>query len=526
MFRSRLAVKLTLLIVAVLVVGFGASTVLTLQRERELVLGQNKLAARRLTATLVASIEGAMLQERPDVTRTVLQELKASSPVEELTIYRRNGVEAFTDLVTLEEVKRNADLSPQVLANIQKMSRAPGAPMSGPLFTRALETLQTQESVEERNGQRFLTLHQPIANQEKCQGCHGSDHKVRAVLRVATSMEPVFLEVRRLRDRQIMIAVLTIVMAGAVLTVAMRSIVVRPIVALSAVARRVGGGDFEARVPASSRDEIGELGQSFNEMTARLAQAHTDLEGKNTQLSTTLQELQESRRRLDLLEQIKSELSKFVPDSVKRLLETNPNATELEKRNVEVSVLFLDISGYTRLSEELEPRRLNQLVQTYFSSYLEVISAHHGDVSGTAGDDLMVIFTSDRTAIDHALNATRVAFEIRQRTNILNDEYRGMFPSIELHMGINTGDALVGATKLGGAGAQHWTFTATGSTTNLAARLAASAKGGEIAVGSTTAERIRGHFVLESLGEKTFKNVSTPVSVYRVIPPGIYEKIT
>jgi class 3 adenylate cyclase len=92
-------------------------------------------------------------------------------------------------------------------------------------------------------------------------------------------------------------------------------------------------------------------------------------------------------------------------------------------------------------------------------------------------------------------------------------------------MGINTGEALVGATKLGGAGGQRWTFTATGSTTNIAARLAGSAGGGEIVVGPEAAERIRQHFVLENLGERTFKNVSAPIRVYRVIPPGVYEKI-
>ena len=100
MLRDRLAVKISILIVAVLIVGFGAATIWTVQREAELLVEQNKMAARRLTATVVASIEGAMLQERPDVTRTVLQELKTSTPVEGLTVFRRNGVEAFTDLAT------------------------------------------------------------------------------------------------------------------------------------------------------------------------------------------------------------------------------------------------------------------------------------------------------------------------------------------------------------------------------------------------------------------------------------------
>lgn len=532
MLRSRLAIKISALIVIVLIVGFGASTIWTIQRESDLLVDQNKMAARRLTATIVASIEGAMLQERPDVTRMVIQELKQLQPLktsgEGLEIYRRNGVEAFTDLATVTEVMKNADIASDVLQSIRKRQSAPTAgasAMTEPLFAHAVETVRTQESLETRNGVPLFTMYHPIPNQEKCQGCHGSDHKVRAVVRLATSMEPVFAKVREQRNRQIAIALVTILAAAAVLTVAMRQVVLRPLSALSAVARRIGEGDFEARAPAGARDEIGELGATFNEMTGRLARAYQELEGKNVELATALQNLQESRQRLALLEQLKGELSKFVPESVKRLLEQNPNATELEKKTVEVSVLFLDIAGYTRLAEQLDPKRLNQLVQTYFSSFLEIIQAHHGDVNETAGDGLMVIFQSDRNATDHALNATRAAFAIRQRTSSLNEEYEGVFPPIELHMGINTGEALVGATKLGVAGGQRWTFTATGPTTNTAARFAGSAQGGEIVVGSTTAERIRKDFVLESLGARTFKNVSQPIPVFRVIPPGVYEKV-
>ncbi|HZM34907.1 MAG TPA: adenylate/guanylate cyclase domain-containing protein [Burkholderiales bacterium] len=500
----RLAPKILLLIVAVLMVGFGVSTYLAIEREKDLLVEQSKAAARRVAATLIASIEGAMLQERPDVTRQVLAELK-TAPVEQFGVYRRNGVEAFTDLDTAMQVDRDAGLAPEVMANIRKMVRPAGPPMSGPAFQRALETITTQETLESRDGATFFTLHHPIPNGEKCQGCHGEDHKVRAVVRVANSMEPVFAEVQRHRDRQILVGLLTILAVAAVLTLAMRRVVVQPIEALAEVAMRVGEGDFGARARVRSRDEIGQLAGAFNEMTARL---------------------QESRQRLEVLEQMKGELAKFVPESVKKMLEQNPNATELEKKNIEVSVLFLDISGYTRLSETLEPKKLNQLVQAYFSSFLEIIQAHHGDINETAGDGLMVIFQAHPSASDHALNTTRAAFAIRQRVVKLNEEYAGVFPPVQLHMGINTGEALVGATKLGGAGAQRWTFTATGPTTNLAARFAGSAQDGEIVVGPLTAERIRSHFVLESLGEKTFKNVSHPIRVYRVIPPGVYEKIS
>jgi class 3 adenylate cyclase len=280
---------------------------------------------------------------------------------------------------------------------------------------------------------------------------------------------------------------------------------------------------------------VAELGGALNEMTAHLATARQELAARNTELATALESLQASRQRLEVLEQLKGELSKFVPDAVKELLERDPSATSLEKRTEEVSVLFLDIAGYTRLSEQLEARRLNQLVQTYFSSFLEIIRRHHGDVNETAGDGLMVIFQRRRGGEagpetgeeeDHALNATRAAFAIRRRTAALNEEYAGVFPAVSLHMGINTGQALVGATKLGGAASQRWTFTATGPTTNIAARFAGAAEGGDIVVGQVTADRIAGLFVLEALGERTFKNVSQPLAVYRVIPPGVYSKVT
>jgi class 3 adenylate cyclase/HAMP domain-containing protein len=344
-------------------------------------------------------------------------------------------------------------------------------------------------------------------------------------------MEPVMAEVRMQRNRQLVVGLLTIVAAAAVLAVAMRHVVVRPIHELAAVARRIGEGDFAVRARAGSGDEVAELGAALNDMTGHLAKAQADLAARNTELATALENLQASRQRLEVLEQLKGELSKFVPDAVKELLERDPSATSLEKRSEEVSVLFLDIAGYTRLSEQLEAKRLNQLVQTYFSGFLEIIRRHHGDVNETAGDGLMVIFQRQRRGEvageeDHALNATRAAFAIRQKTAALNEEYAGVFPAIALHMGINTGQALVGATKLGGAASQRWTFTATGPTTNIAARFAGAAEGGEIVVGQATADRIATLFVLEALGERSFKNVSQPLAIYRVIPPGVYSKVS
>ena len=157
-FRARLTAKITVVIVLVLVVGFGVSTILTIQRESALLVEQNKMAARQLIGTLVASIETAMLSERPDITRGLIDDLRSSKLVTGLMVYRRNGVEAFTDLATLREVSKEAELPKGVMASIEKMRREPGRTMAGPLFTRALETLQTQEALESRDGATTFTL--------------------------------------------------------------------------------------------------------------------------------------------------------------------------------------------------------------------------------------------------------------------------------------------------------------------------------------------------------------------------------
>jgi class 3 adenylate cyclase len=107
----------------------------------------------------------------------------------------------------------------------------------------------------------------------------------------------------------------------------------------------------------------------------------------------------------------------------------------------------------------------------------------------------------------------------------LNQEFDGVYPAVAILVGINSGQAFVGATKLSAAGGGRWTFTASGPTTNLAARIAALAQGGDIMVGTETAERIKKIFVLEDTGSHQLKNVSERVQVFRLVTPGVYSKV-
>jgi class 3 adenylate cyclase len=528
LFRQHLQVKVITLIVAILVAGFGVLVILNIQRERQLLIASNREAADRLATSIVSSVENGMLQARPDIIRRLVGQLKEElRDVRHLDVYRRNGVEAFTDLETLNEVVKLAgNFDPEVIASITAMRREPGTRLTHERFDQAVRTTRPQEVYETVDGGRILTLFRPLRNLKRCQGCHGEDHAVRGVVRISLGLDRLDAELRDARNRQIGVALLTILGVSGTLVVFVGRVVLGPLRRVAAAARRLGGGDLDARVGVASRDEIGQLGGVINEMADRLKEARGTLEARNAELAAALQSLKESMQKVELLEQVKGELVKFVPEAVTRLLEKNPDARELEKREADVSVLFLDVEGYTRLSEQLPTQRLNRMIQDYFSSFLEIIRANHGDVNETAGDGLMVIFQSEEGAVRHALNAARAAFELLARVEALNREFTGIYPPVAIHVGINSGPALVGATKLDAGGGGRWTFTATGPTTNLAARVAGLTRGGEVKVGPETAERIRTHYVLEDTGEHQLKNVAVPVRVFRLVPAGVYRQVT
>ena len=215
------------------------------------------------------------------------------------------------------------------------------------------------------------------------------------------------------------------------------------------------------------------------------------------------------------LDQILVHLRPFVPETVQKIVEKNPAAPSLEKRDIDVSILFLDVAGYTKISERLTQEKVNFIIEKYFSSFLDVIYAHQGDINETAGDGLMIIFQG--AAQENALNAARTALDIHARTNEIAGEIEGRFEPIQINMGINSGVASVGMTKFLGSTGTRMTFTASGSVTNLAARIASAAAGGDILIGPETAARIKGEIVLFDRGLMHFKNVREAVRVYSLL---------
>lgn len=286
----------------------------------------------------------------------------------------------------------------------------------------------------------------------------------------------------------------------------------RSLRALERAMVRLRGGDFSVRVPVTATDEIGALAEGFNLSAERLAKSYDALEARNRELADALD-------RVAFLESVKRGLDRFVPDTVRRAIEENPDTHALDKKVKDVTVLFLDIEGYSRLSEELPREELNALVERYFSLFLAPIRAEGGDINETAGDGLMILFQTGRPE-EHAAAAVRTALAIREKMVVTNREARKAHPPICVNIGISSGECLTGSTRLQGAAGERWTFTASGPVTNLAARLGDRAIQGQILLSPETARRVGGQFRRRTLGPLSLKNIAKPVEVWEVVSEG------
>ena len=231
-------------------------------------------------------------------------------------------------------------------------------------------------------------------------------------------------------------------------------------------------------------------------------------------IKTTLRQKHRVDQRLAELHSINAHLAKFVPESVKRLVVANPQAPELTLREQDVSILFVDISNYTRLSEQFPLGTVNALVEYHFSAFLDRIHEADGDINETAGDGFMAIFM-DVDADAHARKAVDAALTLLATSAALNRE--GKAPFLSIHMGVNSGTALVGAVRFEGLRGARWTFTASGSTTNLAARLAEAAEANQLLAGPRTVQRLGDRYRCEKVSRQYLKNFADAVDVYRIL---------
>jgi len=209
-------------------------------------------------------------------------------------------------------------------------------------------------------------------------------------------------------------------------------------------------------------------------------------------------------------------MAPFVPGSVRYMVDKNPELLTQEKERKDVTILFLDLEGYTKLSAARPEVEVNAAIEKMFSSFVDPIQRSHGDINETAGDGLMIIF-KDHDAKTNAINAVKAAFEIMDRNRSVNQSMESVMGPLNVNIGINSGSALVGMTRFKGLLDTRMTFTATGTVTNIAARLSDHAKGGDILLGEQTKNMVDGLWPVYDLGPVSLKGVKDPLPVFSLL---------
>ena len=221
-----------------------------------------------------------------------------------------------------------------------------------------------------------------------------------------------------------------------------------PIADLRDVTRRVGAGDLAVRVPVVSTDETGELAASFNAMVAGLRER----------------------------ERLHEAFGAFVdPALTERVL---AEGTDLRGEEVDVSVVFVDVRGFTAFAERAAAHEVVTSLNALYEAVVPVILRRGGHANKFIGDGLLAVFGAPERHTDHAARAVAAAREIAQLVRA------GAGGELRVGVGVNSGRVVVGT--IGGAGRRD--FTVIGDPVNTAARVEAATRltGDDILITETT----------------------------------------
>ena len=179
-----------------------------------------------------------------------------------------------------------------------------------------------------------------------------------------------------------------------------------------------------------------------------------------------------------------------------------------------VTILFSDLSGFTTLSERLDPEEVRALQDDLFKEMSGAIERVEGFVEKFVGDAVMGVFGAPVAHEDDPERALRAALDMRDRIAVLSERWtRRIGSPLVLHIGINTGPVVAGHIGSGPGAA----YAVTGDAVNTAARLQSTASSGQILVSQSTYALTRHAFDFESLGNVSLKGKAEPVAVYAAL---------
>jgi class 3 adenylate cyclase len=178
----------------------------------------------------------------------------------------------------------------------------------------------------------------------------------------------------------------------------------------------------------------------------------------------------------------------------------------------ELVVVFGDLRGFTAFSETAEPEVVMNVLREFHAAIGALIVAYEGTLERFTGDGMMVFFNDPVPVANAAERAVRMAVAIRDRVSQLVGKWRRLGYDLDLGQGIDQGYATIGAIGFEG----RWDYGAIGTVTNLAARLCAEAKPGQILISPRILAEVEAIVKVEPVGPLTLKGFSRPVPAWDV----------
>ncbi|WP_028547848.1 CHASE2 domain-containing protein [Paenibacillus sp. UNC451MF] len=201
------------------------------------------------------------------------------------------------------------------------------------------------------------------------------------------------------------------------------------------------------------------------------------------------------------------------PDLVKEIASSD-SEIQLGGISKELTILFLDVRGFTPLSEKLKPEEVVDFLNMMFNLITERALENHGTIDKFIGDAAMILYNAPLDVAHHPYYAVKTAYEIQKgMEKVRADVLEKYGVSISVGIGINTGDVVVG--NIGSY--LRVDYTAIGDNVNTAARIESNTSPNQILVSESTYERTKSYFEYQFAGEKLMKGKSMPLKLFEVI---------
>ncbi len=271
--------------------------------------------------------------------------------------------------------------------------------------------------------------------------------------------------------------------------------------------------------------ELMSQGLGYEEMAARLRTTQEAVDRRVTELFTKMaagagtgdasavDEMKRLHAAVVAKQTAATTLSSYVPQQVAERLASG----DMTQEELEVSVLFSDIRGFSTIAERLSARDIAGIVGRHLGAMAEVVTEHGGTIDKFQGDAVMAVFGAPEPLEDHAERALRCAIAMQRRQTELNAQGWGTDAVEILAIGVGVNTGLVVAGAVGGGGRLE--YTVIGDAVNVAQRLQSQAEGGEIVASASTVAAANG-IPSEPIGPRQVKGREEPVEVFRVLVAG------